>query len=415
MKKITILLLAAFTGFGLTGCLKEDVNASIGIVNPITTVEQVRSLYRGSDVTISSDRISGASKISGVVVSDAASKNITPGNVVIQNYGRGIIRGITIALGETATVPVVLGDSVQVDVLGSTLTVDKGSLVIKGLKPENIKKIASNVVAAVKSVSLVELQNNFAAYEGMLVQVNADIKPTPVLGETYSGDKTLNDGTAGIIRLHTQTDAAFATAKVPASAAFTGIALYNNDTANKQIWMRNLQDVKNASGPLYAGYPEDFEFPDQTLKASYAAANIGLKTGNWRLDNAILANTSGRDRFNPAGLQCIRMQQNLSVSAYVQMNYDLPNGATKITLSYGAYYTDASSTWRLEYSTDQGVTWKQTGNDISDAGPVAKTATFLMNISGPVRFRVNKLGLGNTAGSILNGRLSIEDIAIFRQ
>ena len=98
------------------------------------------------------------------------------------------------------------------------------------------------------------------------------------------------------------------------------------------------------------------------------------------------------------------------------MNYDLPNGASKVTLSYGSYYTDASSTWNLQYSTNQGASWTVIGNNIKDAGPSAKTATFLMDIKGPVRFRVCKLGLGTTNGvDILNGRLSIEDIAVFQQ
>lgn len=401
----------------LTGCLKEDVNNAIGIVNPVTTAEQIKQVYKGTDVTITGDMIGGAHKINGVVVSDAASKNIPVGMIVLQNYGRGIVRGIMISLGEGATVPVVLGDSIEVEVIGAKLSRTNGSLVLSGITADKISKLASNAKAAVKQLTVAELSTSFLNYESTLVTLNADIKPTPASGETYSGEKNLDDGSNGSVKLHTEAAASFAGNRVPASAAFTGIAMFNKDTANKQVWMRNINDVKNASGPLYAGYPEDFESPDASKKASYAAANVTLKTGSWRFDNAILGNTSGRDRFNPSGLQCVRIQQNLSVNAYLQMNYDLPNGATKVTLSYGAYYTDASSTWRLEYSTDGGVTWKQTGNDVSDAasnGGIAKGITFLMNISGPVRFRINKLGLGPTAGSVLNGRLSIEDFAVYQ-
>ena len=361
--------------------------------------------------------IGGAHKLSGIVISDAAAKNIAPGTFVIQNYGRGNIRGIIVALGETATVPFAMGDSVEIEVLGAKLSRNKGSLQLSGIGTDKMKKLASNLTPSVKQITIAELATSFLNYESTLITVNADVKPTPVSGETYSGEKNLNDGSNGLVKLHTETAATFATNRVPASAAFTGIATYNTDTANKQVWMRNLNDVKNASGPLYPGYPEDFESPDASQKGSYAAANITLKTGQWRLDQAILGNTSGRDRFNPAGLQCIRMQQELSVSGYLQMNYDLPNGATKVTLSYGAYYTDASSTWRLEYSTNQGTTWQQIGNDISDAaanGGLAKGATFLMNISGPVRFRINKLGLGKNSATVQNGRLSIEDFAVYQ-
>jgi hypothetical protein len=108
------------------------------------------------------------------------------------------------------------------------------------------------------------------------------------------------------------------------------------------------------------------------------------------------------------------MQQQLNFDAYVQMNFDLPNGASKVTFSYGAYYTDASSTFRLEYSQDGGTTWQITGAPLSDASDASKVAIFLMDIKGPVRFRVNKLGLGPTNGvDVFNGRLSIEDFSVF--
>lgn len=417
MKKLQSLLLPVLLSISLAGCLKDDVNNAIGIINPVTTAEQVRQAYKGADVVLTGDMIGGAHKINGVVISDASSKNIPAGMLVMQNYGRGIVRGIMISLGDNTAVPFALGDSIEVELIGAKLSRTSGSLVLSGITADKIKKLASNVSASVKQLTVAELSAAFLNYESTLVTLNADVKPTPVTNETYSGEKNLNDGSSGAIKLHTEATASFAANRVPASAAFTGIAMFNKDTANKQVWMRNINDVKNASGPLYTGYPEDFESPDASQKASYAAANVTLKTGSWRFDNAILGNTSGRDRFNPAGLQCVRLQQNLSVNAYLQMNYDLPNGATKVTLSYGAYYTDAGSTWRLEYSTNQGTTWQQIGNDVSDAaanGGIAKGITFLMNINGPVRFRINKLGLGNTAGNVLNGRLSIEDFAVYQ-
>jgi len=142
--------------------------------------------------------------------------------------------------------------------------------------------------------------------------------------------------------------------------------------------------------------------------------SIMLKTGSWKLYQSIIGNTAARDRFNEPGLQSIRMQQNLTESAYLQMNFDLPNGASKVTLWAGAYYTDAVSTFRLEYSTDGGLTWLPAGADIQCQSRGSRQETFLLNIKGNVRFRINKLGLGTTSvPNILNGRLSIEDIAIY--
>lgn len=420
MKRKNLLLFILSVVF-LTGCLKEDPDNAHGTPSPFVFLQGLRSLYKGADITISPDQIAGAYKIAGVVISDAASMNINKGSFVMQSNSGGVVRGITIAFGESVSVPFGIGDSVIVEIKNASLTNNKGTLQVQGLSLDKVTKVGSNIAVSPKGISLAELSTNFSTYEGTLVQVNADIKPTPIAGETYSGDKKLNDGTDTTVVLHTESTASHASRRAPASAAFTGIATYYNEKSNskegatKQIRLRNITDVSNASGPLYAGYPEDFETPDFSVKSSYAVANVTLKTGVWRFDQAILANTSGRDRFNPAGLQCVRMQQNLSTPAYLQMNYDLPFGASKVTLSYGAYYTDPGSTWRLEYSIDAGTTWKQTGADIKDAGTTAKVATFLMNIQEPVRFRINKLGLGTSNGTtILNGRLSIEDIAVYQ-
>ncbi|WP_155975745.1 DUF5689 domain-containing protein [Daejeonella oryzae] len=426
MKNKYLAFLAVLTSmFVFTACMKDDPNPSEGVLSPYIAVEDVQGLYKGSDVSLSTEMLSGASKISGIVISDANSQNLPKGTIVLQQLKRGRTRGITLNVGETANIPYVIGDSVLVNVSTGLLTKNQGTLAITGVNIADIVKISSNATVIAKQVSLGELNQNFDSYQSTLVRiVGADITPAPVSGDTYSGDKRLNDGVPDsvVINLHTQASATFANNRVPANATFIGIPMYGSgSTAQnivKQVRMRSIADVLNASGPLYANFPEDFESPDAAIKSSYNMAaidnNITGKTGSWKLFQAILGTTSGRDRFNPAGKQSVRIQQNLSVDAYVQMNFDVPNGASKVTVSYGAYYTDAKSTWQLEYSTDAGITWTKIGDTISDAPEGSKTATFLMDISGPVRFRVNKLGLGTTNNTtIFNGRLSIEDFAIY--
>ena len=423
MKKIYSSILFASVCFSFASCIKENPNPAHGTPNPVASVEILRAAYKGSDVSITPDKIMSASKVTGVVISDVASQNFTKGSFVMESSNNGKTRGITVALTEAGDVPYKLGDSLLIDLSGTSLANSKGTLQLTGVSASKITKVAEGINVKPVQMALSELAANFSLYEGTLVQVSADIKPTPAAGETYSGDKNLFNATETDIKLHTEPTASFADRRVPASASFIGIPTYFNSAGNtrdgaiRQLRMRSINDAVNASGPLYATFPEDFETPDVTLKGSYNMANnnLDLKTGNWRLYQAILANTSGRDRFNPAGKQCIRMQQNLSESGYVEMNFDLPYGASKVTLTYGAYYTDASSTWRLEYSTDSGLTWQQAGNDIKDANATPKVATFLLNITVPVRFRINKLGLGTTNGTtIANGRLSIEDIAIYQ-
>lgn len=416
MKKIYVALLLLLAGAAtFTSCIEEDDNPAEGTPNPFASIAVVRDLYRGNDLKLEPKSMMGAYRIGAVVVSDADGKNFADGQLFVQNTSRGFTRGIVLALGEAAAATYNVGDSLVIDVTGSTLTKVNGAMTIKGLNPSGIVKVADGVKVTPKTVALGELVANFQKYEGTLVEVTADISPVPASDETYSGDKVLDDGSGNTILLHTQASATFSGAKLPASATFIGIPTLEGEA--KQLRMRTITDAVNPSGPIYTGFPEDFETPDASQKGSYNMANnnIDLKTGNWLLYQAILGTTPGRDRFNAPGAQCIRMQQNLSTSAYVQMNFDLPNGASKVTLWYGTYYTDASSSWQLEYSTDAGETWTKVGETITDASQTPKAATFLMDIKGPVRFRVNKLGLGPTSvPNVYNGRLSIEDIAIYQ-
>jgi hypothetical protein len=420
--KILKIFTLAFCLLSLLSC--KDTKWEVGDLSPIITIGDVRNLHKGTDVVLQGN-LSGATQIVGVVTSDVSGKNVAEGTITMQNFRRKVNRGITLAIGVDAA-NYTVGDSIIVTIEGATLKSTNGSLQITGLNANAIRKVASNSMVNITPVTAFLLKSNPGDYEGTLVKMfSASVDPVPVSGDTYKGDKKLSDGSGSIV-LHTEAAATFAERRVPASATFVGVPLIYNESgaaenAEVRLWPRTIQDVIDASGPIYPNFPEDFEVPDQSFKPSYnmntAAVpdnNVEMKTGNWKLFQSILAATAGRDRFNPSGLQCVRMQQNLSVSAYVQMNFDVPNGASKLSLSYGSYYNDAGSTFRVEYSTDQGVTWTQIGPDVKDGSSTAKTLTILMDISGPVRFRVNKLGLGTTNNTTINnGRFSIEDIAIY--
>lgn len=174
--------------------------------------------------------------------------------------------------------------------------------------------------------------------------------------------------------------------------------------------------ISYAQKAVYPNFPETFESPDTSAKSHYKKEDIKLKSGDWTLDQALLGALENHDRFNPTGKQSIRMQQNRSKSAYLQMNFDVLEGASKVTVAYASYYKDPSCVWRLEYSVDQGKTWLQTGADVQTGEKELKTASFDVSIKGPVRFRINKLGLGDGKidSSIKNGRLSIDDFTIYK-
>lgn len=423
--KLLVGLCWAATALAATGCLEKDPDYAAGAPSPLISLEDVRRLYQGTDVVLEAAQLSGAHQVTGLVVSDAAGGNVPGGttSLVVQSTRRGVVRGILIPLsGPAATFAV--GDSVVVDIKGATLARRSGSLRLEGIAPDRVRKISSRNAVTIRDINVSTLTASFEAYESTLVRITGSgLTPLPVSGETYAGDKTLADGADNRLTLHTEPTAAFAARRVPASATFVGIAVGGLDAATQtvapQLWLRTAADALDPSGPIYAKFPESFEAVPQATKGSYNMNTVAVPdntvtfgTGPWKLYQSILGNTSGRDRYT--GTQGIRMQQGLTESATVEMKFDLPNGATKVTLLYGAYYTDAASSWKLEYSQDQGATWQQTGTTVTDAGNFQRTITFLMNISGPVRFRINKLGLGpSNPPTVLNGRLGLDDIAIY--
>jgi hypothetical protein len=432
MKRIkNIFLLAAVPVF-FSSCLKEDLNEAAGTVAPVATIDVVRSIYKGQDLSISTGTLYGSHSTYGVVVSDHTEKNIGSGTFVIQNTTPSsnqvgdITRGIVIDMGAGATIPVVTGDSVLINLVGATISRIKGNLTITGITGDKITKLKGNAVALVRPVTLGMLNAAFQEYESTLVSVHADVSGFTA-GAVFSGEKMLDDHTGATVVLNTRADANFANELLVANAKFTGIAAYlnkeSNDTsgAKKSISLRKIADTSSVSGVLYGGFPESFEVPDFTQKASYnmTATNndVTLSTGSWKLLQGLLGNTLIRDKYNFPGKQCVRLQHNLSTSAYVQMNFDLLEGASKVTVFCGKYYTDPSSTFRLEYSVNSGTSWATvpgTGDVLDMPERGSKQVAFKVNVTGKVRFRINKLGLGTSTATKFNGRLCIEDFAVYK-
>ena len=417
---ISVLLLS----IAFISCIKDYKNPADGTTGEQITLFALKQAYQGSEVNLTADAIGGASKIQGIVISDKAGLNIEPGSFVLQetfpssNQAGDVTRGIIVKMN-SGTANYNFGDSVAVNLSGAKLDRISGKLTITGVAPDKVTLIASNKIPASKDVTQAMLNTMMDQYESTLVSLHADVTEYAA-GVTLSGLKKLKDNTGADIYLHTRNEAVFATTQVPADAQFNGIAGYFNESgkdtasAKKTISLRNANDIKFASGVLYAGFPESFETPDVSAKSSYNTGTniIALSTGNWYLLQAILANTPVSDKYNPPGKQCIRMQQNLTTSGYVQMNFDLPDGASKVTVFYGKYSTDAKSTFRLESSTNGGTTWTAVGSNITDMPEKGnKQASWAVNFTGPVRFRINKLGTGTSN----NGRLCIEDFAVYKK
>ncbi|GAB3431114.1 DUF5689 domain-containing protein [Niabella aquatica] len=404
--------------FLLSSCFKKDLNNAIGTVNEEASIYATRKVFKGQPVTLSTENLAGAHVIAGVVISKAENKNFPAGYIAIENVWRNKVRGLLIAVPDPAEYQ--FGDSVRIDVSSAQMERKEYGLEINNVSGNRITKIPGVRIAKMhRPVSIGTIEKDPDAYESTLISITANVNPDPVTDEPLKGAKKLLDGEGKTIEVYTEENAGFANEKIAPSASFQGVLLQRNNKLSLRL--QSYGDMMYPSGKLYTGWPETFEEPYQG-KVSYNVAAtqnlLTMPTGVWYMLQSIQGNTAGRDRI-VSGVQAIRFQQNLSTSAYLQMNFDVPDGASKVTVWYGSYYTDRSCTFRLEYSTDQGANWRQVGNDISDAHPTsvsltAKQAVFLMDIQGPVRFRINKLGLGASDNTISNGRLGLDDFAIYK-
>lgn len=244
----------------VAACQKHDYAA--GMLSPITSLEDVRALYKGADVVLNKENLMEAGQITGVVISNPDSGNVASGIVVLQNRRRNKTRGIILELPSAAAYKA--GDSLLVSVTGLTLTKEKGSLRLRGLTDGGIKKISSGNVTTAITVSSYNITLKPGEYESTLVKISAGtINPAPLPGVPLSGDHSVVNGADSII-LHTETTAAFAANELPASANFTGIVYLNEIVPGEavlQVWPRTYGDITDRIAPIDPNGPKLGKFP----------------------------------------------------------------------------------------------------------------------------------------------------------
>jgi hypothetical protein len=187
------------------------------------SVSQIRALYAGSNVKLPADTIHG------VVISDAATTNIGKGSVVIQDGNSGIL----VYFG-SVTLTYNIGDSIVIPVTGDSLKSYKGALEIDfptlGTPPA---PVATGKVITPKVLTTAQVTSQLSSVEYTLVTVqNATVSGT---GTTYSGAKTLTDG-SGTMTLYTSSGATFSGTTFPTTAkSFTGYPVTFNATAELEM------------------------------------------------------------------------------------------------------------------------------------------------------------------------------------
>ncbi len=236
----------------LGGCDKTG-NFPGADVSPYIAIFDLRNMYKGNDLTLSPESMSGYTGISGTVVSDHRGKNLKPGLLMVQDKLRlNELRGIAIDIGEDAA-QYIPGDSVTVNLSGGVMKRVDGLLQVSGVSPSAVNKVASGVAIPVNRVPSTYILANPDKYESTeIVIVKGSFDPAPAAGETYSGDKIVNDGFDNI-PIKTLSTATFANNQLPGLANFFGVIDYSADNAGNytpHFRIRNASDIRTLSSTV---------------------------------------------------------------------------------------------------------------------------------------------------------------------
>jgi hypothetical protein len=258
--KTRILYLLLLSAVLWSACEKHDY--AEGVLSPISSLDELRSLHKGSDLTLEKADLTGAHQITGVVISDPSSGNLPAGMLVLQNKRRNITRGIILQTSDASMYNA--GDSLLVNVEGKILSRVNGSLQIKGISAADIQKVSEGNELNVQSTSSYSINLKPSDFESTLVKItSATVDPVPEFGDDFTGDKVLVNG-ADRITLHTEATAAFAQEEIPATATFTGILFMKTGTDGNtvlQIWPRSSDDVIDRVAPVDPNGPKLGKFP----------------------------------------------------------------------------------------------------------------------------------------------------------
>jgi hypothetical protein len=259
MKYPVNLLLIISIAVTVNSCTKTYKYYPGGEPNGVVSILDVRPIYKGEDVILTKEKIYGASKLAGVVVSDHTAKNLPEGLLVVQDSRRlGTLRGISIELGAAAA-NYHPGDSVVIDISDGTLTRKNGILTITGVTASNVT-VAGKGVVAINAITIAQLQANPDNYESSLCLINkSSFNPAPKTGEVISGSKVINDGFGDLV-LYTDPGVSYAKNTPYGLAAYVGIPFGTVD-GPIQFRTRNSDDIINmgssAQELLISGFQSD--------------------------------------------------------------------------------------------------------------------------------------------------------------
>lgn len=424
MKKIIFYASSVFAvlSFWMVSC-KQEKEHMLSLQNFIS-IGELRSMYQGEPITISSQKNNEDIFISGIIISNTAQGNHPEGKIIVQNNTDGQLRGIVLALDESIT-RYQIGDSIVAKVEGKKLERVDGALQVSGLTIREVGRITTNNAQAVhiETNDLASIVANREVYESTLVRVLGVDVSDVVRDQTFIDKEVeLSDGN-NEISLAVRETAAFAAALVPFFGNFTGILQYP-EAQQPRLWMRSGEDYSGKYFPPeeYFGFPEGWENIIGNRKAG-TIGNSGsdlYPSGRWDITFGLTRQQGNfynrRDDWT--------MMLSHTAESHVSMTFDLSHGASQFSFYYGAATTVNPDTGKggklyVEYSRDKGENWVilgsaitvPAGQDPSGGGPGIPGPWYTefndLDIKGCVRFRIRSEPL-SPAGA----RMSVDDIYI---
>ncbi|HVK47630.1 MAG TPA: DUF5689 domain-containing protein, partial [Pseudobacter sp.] len=199
MKRLFYIFSMAGIIAAVGSCNKETYeNYPGGEPYEVVSILDVRPLYKGTDVTLTKDKLYGGTKLGAVVISDHTAGNLPKGLLIVQDSRRlSTLRGIAIELASAGNYKP--GDSVVVEISNGTLTRKNGILTITGLTDGNIRAAGKGVVN-ITAVTTAQLKAKPDDYESSLCLLNkSSFNPAPQPGDVISGSKKINDGFGDLV------------------------------------------------------------------------------------------------------------------------------------------------------------------------------------------------------------------------
>lgn len=248
-------------------------------------INDVRTLFKNG-TTVGPD----GKTIKGVVISDKNAVNTDTRNIVIQDASAGIVVRFSAAHNFN------LGDEVEVSVAGQELSEFNGLLQVNNVPNNAATSTGSGVLPTPRTATVAEINTNLEAWESTLVKV---VDATLSGGATYSGSRTLDDGTGSII-LFTRTQATFSGSALPTGeVAVVAIVSQFNDA---QLSIRTLSDVTGGGGGVdpvqisLADVRALFTNGNSSVPAARKVKGVVISdkdNSNWDVRNMVIQDASG--------------------------------------------------------------------------------------------------------------------------